>query len=232
MMYIRLGLSYGYVYAELIWQLRGHVIGAFKKYWTAVSRGNPGLFGFFLNRYDQDVPSITKNAAYVSSALSLTAFIGDLYSHGLILASQVRICLSVPVEVAECIERVHAIHLLLVHAGPRMWMAQDAGELVDDLGRRMRRDGGKDQAWSVPGTPVVVGSVTLRLEEMRRMVLRWPGAGGVLSCLAAGPPYNKRYSEHRVILQLRESEWGFDIHCFRYNLISVIMRLGHSNPRN
>jgi hypothetical protein len=197
---------------------------------------NPGLFGFVLNRYDQDVPSITKNAAYVSSALSLTAFIGDLYSHGLIPASQVRICLSVLVEVAECIEHVHAIHLLLVHAGPRMWMAQDAGEFMDDLGRRMRRDGDGDQdraeeVRSMLGTPVLVGSTSVRLwlEEMRRMVLYWPDAGGVPSWLAAGPPYNKRHSEHRVSLQLRDFRGAFVLDAAIYQRTLISVRVVHSN---
>lgn len=59
--------------------------------------------------------------AYVSSALGLSKFIGELYNHGFLARTQTIGCVRVLLKNVKSIEHVQAIHAVISHAGIRLW---------------------------------------------------------------------------------------------------------------
>lgn len=77
--------------------------------------------------------SNSPSETYLSSALSLTTFIGDLFTQGLLPRSTIHHCLSILVAELNAVEHIHAIHLLLLHANARLWRGKDAASAIKDF---------------------------------------------------------------------------------------------------
>lgn len=132
--------TYGDWYANCLTRhIRECVVGHFKACWKSV---NPSvhitLHGRSHLSFVQDQPqSITyanpPSTSYLSSALSLTTFVGDLYAQGLLPRSAIHHCISVLVSELNAIEHIQAIHLLLLHANARLWRGKDANKAIRDF---------------------------------------------------------------------------------------------------
>lgn len=70
---------------------------------------------------------------YLSSALSLTTFVGALFAHGLLPRSTIHHCLSVLVAELSTVEHIHAIHLLVLHATAKLWRGKDVNKAIKDF---------------------------------------------------------------------------------------------------
>ena len=72
--------------------------------------------------------------AYVSSALALSKFIGELYNHGFLPRTQTIGCVRVLLKNVKSIEHVQAIHAIISHAGIRLWQgSQEVKEFIKFL---------------------------------------------------------------------------------------------------
>lgn len=63
--------------------------------------------------------------AYVSSALALSKFIGELYTHGFLRRTQTIGCVRVLLKNVKSIEHVQAIHAIISYAGIRLWRGSE-----------------------------------------------------------------------------------------------------------
>lgn len=63
--------------------------------------------------------------AYVSSALALSKFIGELYNHGFLPRTQTIGCVRVLLKNVKSIEHVQAIHAIISYAGIRLWRGSE-----------------------------------------------------------------------------------------------------------
>ena len=63
--------------------------------------------------------------AYVSSALALSKFIGELYNYGFLPRTQTIGCVRVLLKNVKSIEHVQAIHAIISHAGIRLWQGSE-----------------------------------------------------------------------------------------------------------
>jgi hypothetical protein len=129
----------------------------------------------------QEPPSLADNVAYVSSGLSLAAFIGDLFAHELIPASQVHVCLSFLLEQAKSIEHIHATHILLLHAGKKVWEVQNARGFVTSFIKRIGNVDGCGKSSLIAKREVKATEVAAWLREIQNMVLGWKLQGFVVS---------------------------------------------------
>lgn len=131
--------TYGDLYANsLTRHIREIVVGHFKACWKSVSPSflphpDPPLL-----TSQQDQPySITypnpPSIPYLTSAHTLTTFIGDLFSQGLLPRSTIHHCLSILIAELTSIEHMHAIHLLLLHANTKLWKGKDANATIKDF---------------------------------------------------------------------------------------------------
>ena len=126
---------------------------------------------------DQSRPTLASDVSYVSSALSIAVFIGDLFTRELIPASQVHLCLSFLSEQAQTIEHIYATHLLLMHAGRKVWGIQSATDFVSTFVKRVRTAEGGCRASMIAGRTVEESDVADSLCEIHDMVYRWKSQG-------------------------------------------------------
>jgi hypothetical protein len=126
--------------------------------------------------------------AYVSSALSLAAFIGDLFAYNLLPVSQIHMCLSLLVGDLSSVEHVHAIHLLILHAGSGAWGVHDEDVFVKNFSQLAHEADlcggveGREFDWanscgdvgvSLVGRAVHEGEVAAWVCEIGGMMQRW-----------------------------------------------------------
>ncbi|KAJ3894866.1 hypothetical protein GG344DRAFT_73716 [Lentinula edodes] len=94
---------------SFVWHLRESLIGTFKGCWCATESSKAISYRF--------APS----EEYVASATRLVAFIGDLFTLGLIRVQHIKMCLNILVHELTSLEHITAISVLIDHAGPRFW---------------------------------------------------------------------------------------------------------------
>ncbi|KIM78422.1 hypothetical protein PILCRDRAFT_824303 [Piloderma croceum F 1598] len=154
--------TYGDWYANCLTRhIRECVVGHFKACWKseqpqAITYANP--------------PSIS----YLSSALSLTTFVGDLYAQGLLPRSSIHHCISILVAELNAIEHIHAIHLLVLHANSRLWRGKDANKAIKDfVASFTQRASCMGDDASVMGNPFKKSELRAWVKEITDMLNRW-----------------------------------------------------------
>jgi len=154
--------TYGDWYANCLTRhIRECVVGHFKACWKSeqpesITYANP--------------PS----TSYLSSALSLTTFVGDLYAQGLLPRSAIHHCISVLVSELSAIEHIRAIQLLLLHANARLWRGKDANKAIKDfVASFTQRASCLGDDASIMGSLYKKSEIRAWVNEITDMINRW-----------------------------------------------------------
>ncbi|KAJ3801959.1 hypothetical protein GGU11DRAFT_767293 [Lentinula aff. detonsa] len=94
---------------SFVCHLRNLLIGTFEGCWFATESFKAISYRF------------TPSEEYVTSATWLAAFIGDLFTFGLIRVQHIKLCLNILVHELISLQHISAISVMIDHAGPQFW---------------------------------------------------------------------------------------------------------------